>query len=79
MIPWRASVGAGKWCQFTAGNGCEGPQAREDGRQNSEFRIQNLKPRTPNLKPSRPPSIIVATPARPLLADPLEGVRTSAP
>jgi hypothetical protein len=23
----RRSVGAAKWCQFTEGNGCEGPQA----------------------------------------------------
>jgi hypothetical protein len=34
----------GKWCQFTAGNGSEGPQAREDRRQNSEPQTSNPKP-----------------------------------
>jgi hypothetical protein len=70
------SVGAGKWCQFTAGNGYEGPQAREVRRQNSEFRTSNPEPRTPNLKPSRPPPFIVAAIGRALLADSLEGVRS---
>jgi hypothetical protein len=49
---------------------------RTPRRQKTEFRTPNLKPRTPNLKTSRPPPIIVATTARPLLADPLEGVRS---
>jgi hypothetical protein len=51
-------TGVSNGAKFTAGNGCEGPQPREDRRQNSEDRIQNPELQTPNLEPrtSNPPA-----------------------
>jgi hypothetical protein len=55
------------------------PEKTEDRIQNPKPQTPNLKPRTPNLKTSRPPPIIVAAIAWPLLADPLGASAPSAP